>query len=137
MNKRKKAGLLGLLVLMMVGVPMRVCADTYEYDEMSRVTKAIYEDGSYVTYEYDANGNITNVESYDSTGQLVTKDKEQEQEKPAEPVNPEEPIEPEAPTEPEEPAEPEEPTGLEAFLQKVVTTLKKAIQKIIDFIWRR
>lgn len=33
-------------------------AATYEYDELGRVTKAVYEDGSSVTYVYDANGNI-------------------------------------------------------------------------------
>lgn len=120
-----------MLTLAVIIIPMRVCADTYEYDEMSRVTKATYEDGSYVTYEYDANGNITNVESYDSLGQLVTEDKELEQEKPTEPINPETPIEP------EEPAESEEPAKQESFLQKVVNALKKVIQKIFDFIWRR
>lgn len=33
-------------------------AATYEYDDLGRVTKAVYEDGSSVTYIYDANGNI-------------------------------------------------------------------------------
>lgn len=33
-------------------------AASYEYDDLGRVTKAVYEDGSSVTYVYDANGNI-------------------------------------------------------------------------------
>ena len=37
---------------------------TYEYDELNRLTKVIYEDGSYVEYEYDANGNILSAAVY-------------------------------------------------------------------------
>lgn len=33
----------------------------YEYDDLGRVTKVVYEDGSSVTYTYDANGNIVEV----------------------------------------------------------------------------
>jgi len=32
---------------------------TYEYDELNRVTKAIYSNGQTVVYSYDAAGNIT------------------------------------------------------------------------------
>ncbi|MBQ8527054.1 MAG: leucine-rich repeat protein [Lachnospiraceae bacterium] len=35
-----------------------VMADTYEYDDLNRVTKVSYDDGSVVTYTYDKNGNI-------------------------------------------------------------------------------
>lgn len=35
-----------------------VNAEEYEYDDLNRVTKVIYDDGSYVEYTYDANGNI-------------------------------------------------------------------------------
>ncbi len=35
-----------------------VYAAAYEYDDLGRVTQAVYEDGSSVTYVYDANGNI-------------------------------------------------------------------------------
>ena len=31
----------------------------YEYDELNRIVKVIYPDGTIVTYEYDENGNIT------------------------------------------------------------------------------
>lgn len=33
----------------------------YEYDNLDRVIKAIYDEENYVLYEYDANGNITKV----------------------------------------------------------------------------
>lgn len=39
-------------------------AEEYEYDALNRVTKVSYEDGSYVEYEYDSNGNILNVNVY-------------------------------------------------------------------------
>jgi YD repeat-containing protein len=34
-------------------------ATTYEYDTLGRVIKVIYDDGSYVQYQYDAAGNRT------------------------------------------------------------------------------
>lgn len=40
---------------------MPVEAEKYEYDRLGRVTKVTYEDGSSITYEYDANGNILKV----------------------------------------------------------------------------
>ncbi|WP_207717373.1 RHS repeat domain-containing protein [Anaerosporobacter faecicola] len=36
---------------------------TYTYDKLGRLIKVIYEDGSYIEYEYDANGNITNIKT--------------------------------------------------------------------------
>lgn len=33
----------------------------YEYDNLNRVTKVIYDEKNYVIYDYDANGNITKV----------------------------------------------------------------------------
>lgn len=44
--------------------PLQVYATTYEYDELGRVTKVTYEDGTGVTYTYDANGNLTEVITY-------------------------------------------------------------------------
>jgi YD repeat-containing protein len=34
-------------------------AMSYEYDELGRITKVIYDDGSVVVYAYDAAGNRT------------------------------------------------------------------------------
>lgn len=41
-------------------------AEEYEYDELNRVKKVSYEDGSYVEYEYDSNGNILNIYVYEA-----------------------------------------------------------------------
>jgi YD repeat-containing protein len=53
------------LLLVMAGVGVlsaaAVAATTYEYDALGRVTKATYDDGSYVQYQYDAAGNRTTV----------------------------------------------------------------------------
>ncbi|MBP3422010.1 MAG: RHS repeat protein [Lachnospiraceae bacterium] len=38
-------------------------AATYEYDELGRVTQATNEDGSLVTYVYDANGNLVEIKT--------------------------------------------------------------------------
>jgi len=37
-------------------------AETYEYDKLNRLTKVVYNDGSCIEYEYDANGNMTMTE---------------------------------------------------------------------------
>lgn len=34
-------------------------AENYVYDELGRLTKVVYEDGTYMTYSYDASGNRT------------------------------------------------------------------------------
>lgn len=44
-----------------------VGTNIYEYDILNRLTKVTYEDGSYVEYEYDDNGNITKTNMYDAT----------------------------------------------------------------------
>jgi YD repeat-containing protein len=44
-----------------------VWAATYEYDDLNRLTKIIYESGDYIEYEYDAAGNIVGVSSPDMT----------------------------------------------------------------------
>lgn len=41
-------------------------AEEYEYDDLNRVTKVTYEDGSYTTYEYDSNGNLLSVQMHDA-----------------------------------------------------------------------
>lgn len=58
-----------------------VSAATYEYDDLDRVTEVIYEDGTSVTYFYDANGNLvetrvegTNEKDNLQTGEVPTKE---------------------------------------------------------------
>ena len=57
MKKRTKViGLIMLLILIMT--PGKVLAEEYEYDDLNRLIKVTYDDGSYVEYVYDSNGNI-------------------------------------------------------------------------------
>ena len=53
--------------------PLQVYAATYEYDELGRVTKVTYEDGTGVAYVYDANGNMTEIITYTTEEGEVTK----------------------------------------------------------------
>ncbi len=46
------------LSLFVVLMTVEAKGETYEYDDLNRVTKVIYDDQSYTLYEYDANGNI-------------------------------------------------------------------------------
>ncbi len=52
----RSAILLATLALSAIGNAANV---TYEYDAQGRVSKAIYDSGTYVTYSYDLNGNST------------------------------------------------------------------------------
>ena len=64
MNKgRTKAGIVILAVLCSVSIVKGVQAETYEYDELNRLKKVTYDTGKIITYEYDANGNIKNIQS--------------------------------------------------------------------------
>lgn len=65
MKRFKGLGCLSLLCLGLFLGSSKVQAEQYEYDSFDRVTKVIYEDGSYVSYEYDNNGNITKTEVHD------------------------------------------------------------------------
>lgn len=51
----KKSILISLLFLS-IGVSAQTSIN-YEYDNLQRLTKAIYPTGSYIQYSYDANGN--------------------------------------------------------------------------------
>jgi YD repeat-containing protein len=53
---------LGVAILfvchLMLATVSPVWADTYEYDDLNRLTKIIYDSGDYIKYEYDTAGNI-------------------------------------------------------------------------------
>ena len=71
-NGKKVAGI-GTVILMSATLMVNsatVCAEEYEYDSLNRVTKVTYDDGSFVTYSYDKNGNIVSEEVGD--GVVVT-----------------------------------------------------------------
>lgn len=74
---------LGILGLLLADNVNYVSAEEYEYDDLDRVTKVIYDDGSYVKYAYDKNGNIVNVDVYNANPEPS--------DKPEEPDNPKEP----------------------------------------------
>jgi len=44
----------------------RARAEEYQYDDLDRLVKVTYEDGSYTKYSYDANGNLLEVIVYDA-----------------------------------------------------------------------
>jgi len=61
-NKKRNIRVAILLIFtMLCASGMNVHAENYEYDELNRVKKVTYDDGSYVEYAYDANGNILSV----------------------------------------------------------------------------
>lgn len=57
---------LSILSLFVVFMSVDTYAEAYEYDELNRVIKVIYDDQSYITYEYDANGNIESQKFYEA-----------------------------------------------------------------------
>ena len=46
------------MLLILIMTPGKVLAEEYEYDDLNRLIKVTYDDGSYVEYVYDSNGNI-------------------------------------------------------------------------------
>ena len=55
-----------LLALCVFKITSEAKERTYEYDANGRVTKVLYEDGSYEVYRYDKNGNIVCIMYYPS-----------------------------------------------------------------------
>lgn len=62
---------IGMLCISVAILPLRVYAEKYEYDEFDRVVKVEYDDGSYVTYNYDKNGNIVDTFVYDASKENI------------------------------------------------------------------
>lgn len=58
MNRVKKRVLSVILICLFLQNITYVTAETYEYDSLGRVTKVLYPDKSFVSYSYDANGNL-------------------------------------------------------------------------------
>lgn len=76
---KKKIGYLVVLIgVLFLTFSIRVYAEQYEYDALDRIIKVVYEDGSYVTYEYDANGNITKTEVYKTSEEESEEDSSEE-----------------------------------------------------------
>lgn len=96
--KNKLIAIIVLLVLFLNLNAVAFAAE-YEYDNLNRVSKVTYEDGSYVIYTYDANGNITSIIKY-------TKDGE-----PGDAANPTIPTTPDSPANPIDPNTPSNPNS--------------------------
>lgn len=64
--KKKMLIVLSVVFMLVIIMPEHVRAEKYEYDELNRVIKVTYDDGSYITYEYDRNGNVTSVKVHEA-----------------------------------------------------------------------
>ena len=71
-NIRYALFILFQLLFIFVVNPVSVDAETYEYDDLNRLTKIIYDDGSVVTYSYDKNGNILDTDLDMKTGSMTS-----------------------------------------------------------------
>lgn len=78
MRKKKVAIILAVCISLFGGSSqsMTVSAETYEYDALNRVTQVKYDDGSYLTYKYDANGNIEESKLYTKDGTEIVQDQD-------------------------------------------------------------
>lgn len=54
--------------LTLSAAPTWASTNTNEYDDLGRLTKVTFEDGSTISYEYDPAGNITRVEETPAAG---------------------------------------------------------------------
>lgn len=100
MKIRKRTAVAALFLALSAGT-MRLQAEQYSYDALNRVTTVTYDDGSYVTYRYDASGNIEEIRRYNKDGT--------EAEEPADPSTPDNPTDPSKPDTPDNPTDPSNP----------------------------
>ena len=73
--------LLGLMLaaaIFIISFKINIYAEEYEYDELGRVTKVTYEDGSSIEYEYDKNGNILKTTIIETSSEAQTTSTESE-----------------------------------------------------------
>ena len=69
--RQSVCGVAAILSFLLAYGVVETLADTYEYDDLNRVTKVICADGSSTVYEYDANGNIKS-QTYQKKGEEGT-----------------------------------------------------------------
>ena len=136
----KKIGKI-LAIMSMVGILlmaniMEIHAEEYEYDMLNRVKKVIYEDGSYVEYEYDKNGNIVDIKVYESLSEEEYKPEEEE--KPSEEgddtTEESKPEEEEKPSVEEDDATAEDTNWLGEIFVAIIEILNNIVQSICEWI---
>ncbi len=80
--------ILGITIGLWFSGSLQINAEEYKFDALNRVIQVTYEDGSYVKYTYDSNGNIVKTEVYEAP------------KKPNGPTNPANPANPTVPGNP-------------------------------------
>lgn len=65
----KRIFIILLTGLFLLSQTISVYGTAYEYDDLDRVTRVTYEDGTSVSYTYDANGNVTAIAHTDKSGE--------------------------------------------------------------------
>ena len=78
---RKMLVMVSIFEMFLFANNLEIQAEEYEYDMLNRVTKVTYEDGSYVEYEYDKNGNIVNIYVHEAATE--EEDKTEDENKPS------------------------------------------------------
>lgn len=68
MNKVKCGISLLLIICISINLNQTSEAAEYKYDKLNRVIQVTYEDGRYITYTYDANGNIESISTFLADG---------------------------------------------------------------------
>ena len=127
----------GLLAIAMFGGSTNTGTDIYEYDQLNRLTKVIYEDGSYVTYEYDANGNITNTEVFDASHENDSENPDNPDQPDSDiPDKPDDPSHSDNPDDPDIPADQDEPEKSEeqGLIDKVMDTVAGAVNSVVESV---
>lgn len=85
----KRIFIILLTGLFLLSQTISVYGTAYEYDDLDRVTRVTYEDGTSVSYTYDANGNVTAIAHTDKGGE-TNPDQQEEPDQPGNPDQPEE-----------------------------------------------
>lgn len=85
----KRIFIILLTGLFLLSQTISVYGTAYEYDDLDRVTRVTYEDGTSVSYTYDANGNVTAIVHSDKDGE-TNPDQRGEPDQPGNPDQPKE-----------------------------------------------
>lgn len=118
-----------LIPIILIGIAWNVQAEEYEYDDLNRVTKVTYENGSYVEYEYDGNGNILSVQVHDGASG-TEQDKEPESGETEKPDSGNQ----EDTDEKENPSETNEKLNIKNFIEKSIAKVIEETREIVEWL---